>query len=137
MILLDTSVLVYAVGDDHPLRGPCARIMSAHRDGRIRATTTIEVIQEFTHVYARRRDRATAVALGLAYLDGLSAIETTDADLRAGLTYFARHPALGAFDAVLAGVAVTRGFSALVSADRAFGVVEGLPWRSPEGLLDL
>src|SRR5579871_5895007 len=52
MILLDTTVLSYAVGDEHPLRDPCRSLLTAHGDGHIEATTTIEVVQEFTHYVA-------------------------------------------------------------------------------------
>ena len=57
MILLDTSVLVYAVGAEHPLREPCRAVIAAVGDGTIAATTTVEVLQEFAHVPARRRGR--------------------------------------------------------------------------------
>ena len=131
MIILDTTVLVYAVGDDHPFRDPCIDLLTAHRNGRIEATTTVEVIQEFAHVYARRRDRSTAVKVAASYADAFLLIETTSADLRAGLEIYARHQKLGSFDAVLAGVALARGAEALVSADRAFGLVAGLHWLDP------
>lgn len=131
MIILDTTVLVYAVGDDHLLREPCARLLAAHRDGLIEATTTVEVIQEFAHVYARRRDRAAAAQLAGLYADAFALIETTINDLRIGLGLFASHPELGAFDAVLAGVAMAHAADALVSADRAFGSVPGLHWVEP------
>lgn len=53
MILLDTTVLVYAVAFEHALREPCRALISAIGDGRIAATTTVEVLQESTHVRAR------------------------------------------------------------------------------------
>ena len=56
MIVLDTTVLVYAKGIDHPLRQPCRKLIDLIADGRIEATTTVEVIQEFVHVRARRRE---------------------------------------------------------------------------------
>jgi hypothetical protein len=46
MIVLDTTVLVYAKGADHPLRDPCRSLIAAVADGAIQATTSIEVIQE-------------------------------------------------------------------------------------------
>src|SRR2546422_121951 len=58
VIVLDTTVLAYAVGTEHPLRDPCRRMVAAILDGSITATTTIDVIQEFAHGYARRRPRA-------------------------------------------------------------------------------
>ena len=81
MIVLDTTVLVYAVGADHTLREPCRQLIRAIADGTILATTTTEVIQEFTHVRARRRDRKDAADLARDYIELLSPlliVEETD-----------------------------------------------------------
>lgn len=45
MIVLDTTVLVYAKGAEHPLRDPCRDLVAAIADERIAATTTAEVCQ--------------------------------------------------------------------------------------------
>jgi len=58
-------------------------------------------------------------------------IATTAEDLDRGLGLFERHPDLGAFDAVLAAVALGREADALVSADRGFASIAGLPWVDP------
>lgn len=77
MIVLDTTVLVYAKGAEHPLRDPCRDLVAAIADERIAATTTAEVIQEFVHVRARRRDRSDAAALGrVTYAELLSPLLT-------------------------------------------------------------
>lgn len=131
MIVLDTTILTYAVGDEHPLRDPCRRLLIAHGAGRIEAATTPEVISEFVHVRARRRSRSDAVTLARSYLAALGILATTAEDVLIGLDLFERHPGLGAFDAVLAAVALGRGAEALVSADRAFGSVPNLPWVDP------
>lgn len=125
MILLDTTVLVYAVGSEHPLRAPCRRLLIAHRDGFIEATTTVEVIQEFAHVYARRRTRPAAVVLARAYAAAFPLLRAEPDDLTDGLTLYEQIVSLGAFDAVLAAVARRRHVQALVSADRAFENVPG------------
>ena len=131
MIILDTTVLAYAVGEEHPLRQPCRRLLAAHANGTIEATTTVEVLQEFAHVRAHRRTREDAVKLTRLYIVALNPIVTTVAELDAGLTLFQQHAELGAFDAVLAAVALARGAEALVSADRAFASVPGLTWIDP------
>jgi predicted nucleic acid-binding protein len=132
MIVLDTTVLVYAKGTEHPLRDPCRELIAAIADRRLQATTTVEVIQEFVHVRAGRRDRADAVALGNDYADLLSPLLTlTNEHLRHGLALFERTERLGAFDAVLAATALDAGASALVSADGAFAAVPGLPHVTP------
>jgi predicted nucleic acid-binding protein len=131
MIVIDTTILAYAVGDEHPLRDPCRRLLTAHADGHIEATTTVEVIQEFAHIRARRRTRADAVRLARRYGAAFSLLVTTPDDLDRGLDLFERYPALGAFDAVLAAVAMDRRAEALVSADQAFASIPGLPLVDP------
>ncbi len=125
MILLDTTVLVYAVGADHRLRTPARRLITSIGVGRVAATTTPEVIQEFTHVRARREGRGEAAALSREFVTLLTPLTTvTPTDLTAGLEVFERAPSLGCFDAVL--VAVARRLAApLVSADRRFEPVLG------------
>lgn len=133
MIVLDTTVLVYAKGADHALRDPCRRLVAAIAEGELVATTSAEVIQEFAHVRARRRAREDAAALGRAYADLLSPLLTiTAAHLHGGLLLFEQRAGLGTFDAVLAAAASAVGASALVSADRAFGEVPGLAHVIPD-----
>ena len=133
MIVLDTTVLVYAKGASHPLRDSCRRLVAAIGDRQIEATTTVEAIQEFVHVRARRRDRTDAVTLGSDYLELLSPLLTvTTEHLRRGLSLFAQAQRLGAFDAVLAAAAMDAGASALVSADTAFVEALDLPHVIPD-----
>ena len=121
MIVLDTTVLVYAKGADHPFRDPCRELIAAITDGSVQATTSVEAIQEFVHVRARRRSRADAAAIGRDYTELLSPLlEVTRDHLREGLDLFERKERLGAFDAVLAAAAVQSGASALVSTDADF-----------------
>jgi predicted nucleic acid-binding protein len=127
MIVLDTTVLVYAKGAEHRLRDPSRRLIAAIADREVQATTTVEAIQEFVHVRARRRGRTDAVALGNDYSDLLSPLLTVTGDhLRNGLSIFERSEQLGAFDAVLAAAALGAGAQALVSADSAFAAIPSL-----------
>ncbi len=126
MIVLDTSVLVYAVGAEHPLREPCRRLIAAAGD-QLEATTTVDVIQEFAHVRAGRRSRAEASRLARSFATVLTPLLVpTTAELLAGLALFEEVEELGCFDAVLAATAVAKGTDALVSADPAFSRVPGL-----------
>jgi predicted nucleic acid-binding protein len=129
VIVLDRTVLVYAVGDDHELRERARAIVQAVEDGSVQATATVGVIQELVHVRARRRGRADAAGLGRAYATLLSPLlQPSEKGLAAGLRLFERANGLGAFDAVLAASAIEAGADALVSADRSFAGVRGLRW---------
>ena len=127
MIVLDTTVLVYATGGEHPLRAPCRRLVGLLGEGALVATTTVEVVQEYAHVRARRVARTDAVLQARAFTDLLGPLQQADEQtLFMGLELFAEHARLGSFDAVLAATALAAGARALVSADRAFGVAPGL-----------
>jgi uncharacterized protein len=133
MIVFDTTVLVYAKGAEHPLREPARRLIAAVADREIQATTTVEAIQEFVHVRARRRGRADAAALGNDYAELLSPLLTVTADhLRNGLSLFEHAQQLGAFDAVLAAAALSADAQALVSADTAFAAIPTLRHVVPD-----
>lgn len=134
MIVLDTTVLVYAVGADHPLRDPCRELIESIANGRLHATTSVEVLQEFTHVRARRRDRADAARLARDYLDLLAPLLVVgEDDLEHGLRLYTRSDRLGAFDAVLAAAAGRADAAAIVSADAAFAEAD-LPHVVPNAL---
>lgn len=107
--------------------------IAAIADRRLEATTTVEVIQEFVHVRALRRDRGDAAGLGRDYAELLAPLLSPAVeDLEAGLAMFARDDALGAFDAVLAACAARAGIEALVSADTAFAGLTGVSHVVPD-----
>jgi len=136
VIVLDTTVLAYAVGTEHPLREPSRRLLKALGEGTVTASTTVDVIQEFAHGYARPRPRADAAAQARRYATLLAPLlSPTEADLAAGLQLFEKQERLDAFDAVLAATTIAHEAKALVSADRAFVSVRRLPFvelGSPE-----
>src|ERR1700759_2456427 len=133
MIVLDTTVLVYTVGADHPLREPCRQLIRAIADGTVLATTTVKVIQEFTHVRARRRDRKDAAALARDYIELLSPLLIVEeTDLREGLRLYEEKSGFGAFDAILAAAAHGAGAAALVSADAGCGSIAAIRHVVPD-----
>lgn len=136
MIVLDTTVLVYAVGDSHALREPCRSLISRIGAGELAATTTVEAIQEFAHVRARRRDRQDAARLAAGYAALLAPLLVVDADdLQAGLDLWRSTDGIGSFDAVLAAVMMRRQhLTTLVTADRGFSQVPGLKVAAPADL---
>ena len=133
MIVVDTTVLVYAVGTDHSLREPCQQLIRAVADGRVLATTTVEVIQEFSHVRARRRDRKDAAGLARDYIELLSPLLIVEeTDLREGLRLYEEGTGFGSFDAVLAAAARAAGAEALVSADAGFSGIAAIRHVVPD-----
>jgi predicted nucleic acid-binding protein len=140
VIVLDTTVLVYSLGADHARREPSRRLVDAIGAGDVVATTTAEVVQEFAHVFARRRPRAVAAQHARGYAALLSPLLGVGAsELDSGFALFERHEPLDCFDAVLAAAALANNADALVSADRSFSAVPGLRHLVPgaEGFEEL
>ncbi len=132
MIVLDTTVLAYAIGGEHPLRERCERLFDAVAAGRIAATTSPAVIQEFAHLRARRRGRHDAIAQAWHYTELLAPLlPLTENEVEPALRLFGVHPQLDAFDAFLAAGALAHGADAFVSADHAFAGIAGLRYVDP------
>jgi uncharacterized protein len=130
LIVVDTTVLVYAVGAEHPLKEPCRNLISSRLDA---LTTTAGVIQEFVHVRSRRRPRSEAVGLALAYLNLFTPLlDVSEPAVRDAMDLLEEHQNLGAFDALLAATARMASCEALVTADRAFAAVADLTVIFPD-----
>lgn len=126
MIVVDTTILVLAVGADHELREAARRTVAAVAARNVEATTTPEAIQEFAHVRGRRRGRRDAAGLARRYAELFAPLVVVEAEhLERGLRLFEAHPELGAFDAVLAAAALAHD-ATLISADGDFAVVPDL-----------
>jgi predicted nucleic acid-binding protein len=66
-------------------------LIAAIAAGEVKATTSVEAIQEFVHVRARRRERSDAAALGRGYAELLSPLLTVAReDLDRGLALYER-----------------------------------------------
>ena len=95
--------------------------------------TTPEAIQEFAHIYALRRGRRAAVQRATEYAVLLAPLRLSEPEhLEAGLQLWVDNEQLGAFDAVLAAVALDTKYATIVSADRAFASVPGLTHVFPD-----
>jgi uncharacterized protein len=131
VILLDTTCLVYAVGDDHERQASSRALMDAALRGAITARTTSQVIMEFAHVRGRRRDRRDAASLARDFSDLLGPLEPTTApDVSTALTLWQDNPEIGSFDALLLAVAVRIGAEAVVSEDAGLARVGIVPVMS-------
>lgn len=131
-VAFDTNVLLYAVGGDSPYREPCRRLVDMTAGGRLVAECSVELVQEYLHVRARRTgDRSLAVSEARGLLDLLVVHSVEPDDAARAVDLFHAHPRLDARDAVHAASCLARGVEAIVSADAAFDDVPGLRRLDP------
>lgn len=134
-VLVDTNVILYAIGGPHAYAEPCRRIVALAGEGRIGMEAPVDLVQEILHHRARRlsdRRQASAEAMAAATLCRLHAVEPRDASEAAAL--FASSTRLSARDAVFAAIAKRHGLEAILSADSDFDGLPGLRRLDPADL---
>lgn len=99
MIFVDTNVIMYAVGREHPLRAEARALFEEGLASSETLVTSAEVLQELLHAYLRAGRLTTldaALALARARIPTVWPVEAEDVDLARLLVD--RHPGLGARD---------------------------------------
>lgn len=125
-VFIDTSVIMYAAGTDHPMRPPCQAIIERVLDRSVDAMISAEVIQEILHraVALRRTDQGIDLAERTMDLFA-PVLPITHALMRRVPDLIARYPALDARDAVHVATCIHEGIPEIISADRGYdNVVE-------------
>lgn len=124
-LLVDTAVLAYAVGDEHPLRASCRAIVEAATIGEIELHGSVEVVQEFLFHRLRRGPRADAVSQARDVAT-ICVLHPFDAQVAERMLQIVASTTVGGRDAVHAATALVQGFESIVSPDLAFESVPGL-----------
>jgi len=125
--LIDTNVIVYAVGQAHPLKESSSRILSSIARGTLEANLDVETLQEILHLYSSRGERRK----GFAAIDNLlllfpNPIPVRREEVEKAKDLMAQHPFLGARDAIHAAVVLTQDLEGIITADRVFGRIKGV-----------
>ncbi|MBS1906491.1 MAG: type II toxin-antitoxin system VapC family toxin [Actinobacteria bacterium] len=130
-VLIDSSILIYALGDPDPRREPCRRYLQAVTAGKGRAYASVEMLQETLHHRIRRTGDPRVAAAEVR--DVLSTLIVLDFDrevLDRAIDLIEHTPVRGR-DAVHAATAIAYGIGAIASTDAAFDRIPGLTRIDP------
>ena len=120
MVFVDTSVVMYAVGRNHPLRPPARSFFAAATADRQPLATSSEVLQELVHAYLPvERTQALAAALLLIDRTRTEVWPLERDDVILGIELAGRYPALGARDLCHLASCQRRGVTRIQTFDRA------------------
>jgi len=124
-LFIDSAVIAYAIGEDHPQRDACRALVGAAQRGEVTLHASVELIQEVLFHRLRRTDRHGAVeeARAVSRLVDLHPFDASVLDRSLDLT---ESTSIGGRDAIHAATALLWGFDAIVSPDRDFDGVPGL-----------
>ena len=133
---IDTSVIMYAAGAEHPDRAACRRVLERVADGSIDAVTSTEVVQEILHRFARgRRDVGQRMARSVLDLfDELIPINRQS--IAGAVSLYADHPQLSARDALHVATCVDSAIDEIVSVDSGFDAVDQVRRIEPSEIAD-
>lgn len=127
MIFVDTNVIMYAVGRDHPLRSEARQFfLSAMARRPNDLCTSAEMLQELLHAYIPvGRFETLDAALTLAE-SCIATVHPVDAeDVRSARLLADRHRDLGARDLIHLAVCLRRSVSEVKTYDRALASAFG------------
>lgn len=119
MIFVDTNVIMYAVGREHPLRDEARSFWLEHATSGTVLSSSAEVLQELLHAYLpvnRLETLDAALTLSRSRLGAIWSIESEDVELARSLVD--RHPDLGARDLLHVACCTRRGVDRIKTFDR-------------------
>jgi predicted nucleic acid-binding protein len=132
-VFIDTAVIMYAGGGQHPLRDPCGRIIEQVGDGQLDAVTSTEVVQEIVHRFMAIKQPEVAAAMARRTLETFApVIPMTHALLRRVPELVRRYPSLSARDVIHVATCIHEGIDEIVSPDRGFDLVREIRRLAPE-----
>jgi predicted nucleic acid-binding protein len=136
-VFVDSAVLMYAAGRQHPLRAPSLRFLDQVADGSIQAITSVEVVQEIFHRYIslRRPDLAKIVAQDAQDMFA-PVVPITHALMRRVPVLADKYPRLQARDLVHVATCIHEGVTEIVSPDKAFDQVDEVRRIDPTEFAD-
>lgn len=117
---LDTNILMYAVGSEHPLKSRCLDIFRKISEGEIVAVTDTEVFQEIAYRYWCQKKWETAVEVLKKYevlFNEIYPVEQKDIHIYYDL--LAEYDFLSPRDAIHAAVMKSHQITKIFTADRA------------------
>lgn len=131
-LFIDTAIIMYAAGSEHPLRTPCQRLLERVADGSLDAVTSVEVVQEILHRFTALRRPGVGAAMARDALDLFAPVlPVTHAVMRRMPELVELHGTLAARDLVHVATCLEEGIGEIVSPDRGFDSVDGIRRLDP------
>lgn len=127
MKVLDTNIIVYAVGRHHRYKRACVQLLQDVANGTADFNIDVELLQEILYLYTARGERA----LGLSTCKDVlmmfpNPFPITREDLLLAHVLLTDYPKLLPRDAIHAAVTLANHLEGIVSADKVFDAIESL-----------
>lgn len=127
MKLIDTNIILYSLGREHPLKEPCRRLIAKIASGEISANIDVEVLQEVLYVYTHRNERIKGIAACRYLLDIFpNPFPVAKNEISTAITFMDKYPLLVSRDAIHAAVVASNKLKGIISEDNDFDMIKGI-----------
>ena len=121
---IDTAVIMYAAGGEHPLRDPSRRVLSRIGNGDLDGVISAEVVQEIIHRFVSIRRSDVGQEQAREAMDFFAPVlPITHAVMRRVPDLARKYPSLDARDLLHVATCIHEGITDIVSTDRGFDQV--------------
>ena len=127
MKLIDTNIIIYSLGKEHPLKEPCRSFIAKIASGVIAANIDVEVLQEVLYVYAYRNERIKGIAACRYLLDIFpNPFPISKNEISLAISFMDKYPSIVFRDAIHAAVVVNNKLKGIISEDSDFDIIKGI-----------
>lgn len=127
MKLIDTNIIIYSLGKEHPLKEPCRSFIAKIASGVIAANIDVEVLQEVLYVYAYRNERIKGIAACRYLLDIFpNPFPISKNEISLAISFMDKYPSIVSRDAIHAAVVVNNKLKGIISEDSDFDIIKGI-----------
>lgn len=132
MKLIDTNIIMYAVGKTHILKEPCKEVLHKVVNNEISANIDIEVLQELLYVYDSRGEREK----GLRIISEIMILFPNPFVIGKNEIVIAndlmtKYSTLTTRDAIHCAVTINLNLEGIISTDKGLDVVKGIHRLNP------
>lgn len=132
-VFVDANIPMYAAGAAHPHKEPSLRLLQRIADGRLKAVTDAEVLQEILYRFWALRLPAEGIKIVDHFVTAVPAVlAVTKRDALRAKILLGRQPSLSPRDAIHAAVLLNNGLNAIHSYDRHFDSIPGIERTEPK-----
>lgn len=137
-VFVDTTVIMYAAGQDHPHRSACRTVIDRAANGEIDAVTSAEVVQEILHRFTLQRRHRLGHDIARHTLDVFAPVlPVTHAVMERTADLALRYTSLPARDLVHVATCLEVGIDAIVTTDADFDAVREVNRIAPADVKSL
>jgi len=129
---VDTNVIMYASGIDHPLKKPCAIVLTSVLGEGLEIKTSVEVMQEVLYRYSSINQLEKGLRLCRQFLTLFNPLlPVSPADIRLATDILESYPTIESRDAVHTAVALNNGIKQVISTDRHYDLIKEIKRVDP------